>query len=103
MPVASCSCLRLEDTGYVQKPLSAYDPKTHPLCLHPGDKPSLEPFPAPPLLVSPQGVSHCVGKKKDGQINLPPKLKQPSALFALLLREWKEREARRSRMRQMTE
>lgn len=64
MPVASCSCLRLEDTGYVQKPLSAYDPKTHPLCLHPGDKPSLEPFPAPPLLVSPQGVSHCVGKKR---------------------------------------
>lgn len=102
MPVASCSCLRLEDTGYEQKPLSAYDPKTHPLCLHPGDKPSLEPFPAPPCLSAPKG-SHTVWGKKDGQIQLLPKLKQPVALFALLLREWKEREARRSRMREMTE
>lgn len=65
MPVASCSCHRLEDTGYVQKPLSAYDPKTHPLCLHPGDKPSLETFPAPPLACqSPRGLTLCGEKKR---------------------------------------
>lgn len=65
MPVASCSCLRLEDTGYEQKPLSAYDPKTHPLCLHPGDKPSLEPFPAPPLACQPpRGLTLCGEKKR---------------------------------------
>lgn len=43
-------CLRLEDPGYTQNPLSVYDPKTHPICLHPGerDKSCLElslPFP----------------------------------------------------------
>lgn len=69
----------------------AYDPKTHSLCLHPRDSllwSLFLPPPPPTCLSAPKGShSHCVGEKKDAQIQLPPKWKQPFSLYTLLLRE----------------